>query len=126
MSDVSSNSAVVTDPSRKMKSSSESSNKRRIFPATLAKNGVTGLIAAGIYQGTRTETGKYGEETFVLIEGLDGSSYEIKNAGNLLARLTDIGTDKYVEVNYNGKKESTKGKYAGKALHNFFVNSEVE
>ena len=126
-----SNTTVVTDPSRKMKSAAKTegaSSIRRVYVASLAKEGITGLVAAGMYKGTRTDEGKFGPETYVLVTGIDGTNYEVKAAGNLLSQLSfkEVSTDQYIEIKYNGKKAATKGKLKGKELHNFFIDVENE
>lgn len=91
-----------------------------IKPAELNKLGKTGIIVEGLFVGTMPNQYDENKPSYK-IEQEDGSIIVLNSGGNLKARMTGIETGTLVQVSYNGMAKLTKGKFAGKDVHQFEV-----
>lgn len=91
-----------------------------IKPAELSKAGKTGIIAEGLYVGTMPNQFDENKPSYK-IEQEDGSVIVLNSGGNLKSRMSSIETGTLVQISYNGMSKMTKGKFAGKDVHQFDV-----
>lgn len=90
-----------------------------VRPSKLAKEGITGIVAEGIYMGTQQNPFDADQLDF-RIEG-DETDYVINSAGSLTSQLGKVETGSYVQIQYMGKQKAKSGKAEGKMVHNFQV-----
>jgi hypothetical protein len=90
-----------------------------VRPSKLAKDGITGIVAEGLYLGTQTNPFD-AEQVDFKVEGED-TLFIINSAGSLTSQLGKVETGSYVQIQYMGKQKAKSGKAAGKMVHNFQV-----
>ncbi len=91
-----------------------------VRPAQLAKDGVTGVVAQGIYEGTLENKFDAGKPDFKVRDDA-GNLIILNSAGSLAKQLNRVAVGSYVQIIYKGKTEMTQGKMAGKQSHSFVV-----
>jgi len=104
-------------------SSNEESNKgelRFIRPSKLAAEGVTGVVAQGIYEGAIPNQFDEGKNDFKVRED-NGDLLILNSTGSLASQMARVEVGSYVRITYLGKQTMTKGKMAGKQSHGFVV-----
>jgi len=101
----------------------EKSDVTFISPGKLAKEGRTGIVAVGIYLGSREVESKFGKGVNYEIESLNGTRVVINGAGNLGAQLRfkNIEEGDALQIEYNGKLPMKDGERKGTPAHNFTV-----
>lgn len=104
--------------------STDSKGLTFVRPSQLAKDGVTGVVASGIYLG-KVENKFDADKSDYKVDGED-SLYILNAAGSLDKQMSMITEGQYIEVHYNGKQEIATGKLAGKSVHNFQVLVEQD
>lgn len=86
----------------------------------LAKDGITGIVAQGIYEGTVPNRFDAAKPDFK-VRGDAGNLIILNNAGSLASQLARVALGSYVQINYKGMQAMTTGKMAGKKAHSFIV-----
>ena len=99
---------------------SEKLDIKFIRPSELAKNGTTGVLFEGTFQGTVPNPRDPDSEDYKF-EAEDGGLIILNSAGNLSYRMKSVSVGQYCQVTYEGKKPIQKGKYAGTGAHSFDV-----
>lgn len=95
-------------------------NVKFIRPKQLAEEGVTGVVAEGIYQGTTPNNFDDAKNDFkVLAE--DGTLLILNSTGSLANQLAAVEEGSYVRISYQGMQAMKKGRMAGKQAHSFIV-----
>lgn len=90
-----------------------------VRPSKLAKEGASGTVAEGIYEGTVPN--KYDATKMdYKIRSANGDLTIINEAGSLRRQMAMVAVGTLVQINYSGK-QAGKGKNAGKSFHNFEV-----
>lgn len=100
----------------------EASEITFIRPAKLSEAGFLGVILEGEYVGSLPNPHN-SEKLDFKFKLDDGSISLINGAGNLGYKMQYINVGDYVQVEYEGKQEMTKGDYKGKQAHNFEVRT---
>ena len=95
----------------------ENSGIRFINPKKLNDDGITGVVAKGIFDGRRPNS-ITGKEDFAVREA-DGTLAVINNNGNLSTQMERVEVGMDIAVLYNGMVAIKTGKYKGKNSHNF-------
>lgn len=96
-------------------------NLKFIRPKQLADDGIRGVVAEGIYEGTQPNTFEPTRNDFKVVSE-DGALTTILNAnGSLNSQMAKVEAGSYVRISYNGMKKVTKGKLKGKEVHDFTV-----
>lgn len=91
-----------------------------IRPKALADDGVTGVVAEGIYEGTVANTYEPTRNDFKVRD--EAGNLIILNAtGSLTQQMGKVAQGSYVRISYSGMKKLTQGKLKGKSVHNFLV-----
>jgi hypothetical protein len=91
-------------------------------PSLLAKEGVTGEVALGIYEGAKPN--KFNEDkSDYFIRAENGDLTIINSTGSLARQMAKVAVGQLVRIVYNGMKIATKGKLQGKGLHSFTVET---
>jgi hypothetical protein len=98
----------------------EGSSITYIKAKDLAESGVTGLVAQGIYEGPQPNNFDDTKSDYKLRLD-DGTLTIINTTGSLANQMNRVAPGSYIQVNYNGMDEITKGKMAGKKAHAFEV-----
>lgn len=91
-----------------------------VRPAELAKNGITGVVAEGIYEGTIENKFDANKPDFK-VRAENGDLTILNSAGSLASQLSQTAVGEYVQIIYKGMTTMTKGKMAGKQSHSFVV-----
>lgn len=91
-----------------------------VRPSQLAKDGVTGNVAEGVYEGPITDRFDDSKENFK-IRANDGSLVIVNNSGSLASQMKRVDVGSYVIIEYLGQEAMAKGKFAGKKAHRFLV-----
>lgn len=89
-------------------------------PSKLAEEGVTGLVAEGIYEGAVENKFNPDKKDFK-IRGADNTLYIINETAGLKRGMADVTVGDLVQIHYEGKSEIKSGKSKGKSFHNFSV-----
>lgn len=89
----------------------------------LAKNGVTGLVASGIYEGSLPNRFD-AEKLDFKIRSANGDLTIVNAAGSLQSQMAKVPTGTYVEIEYFGKVTMEEGKFKGKQTHKIIVLRE--
>jgi len=92
----------------------------------LAKEGTTGVVAEGTYEGSQMRDTKFGSKPVYKIRKANGDLYHITAAGNLKFRMEQatnkglvIGTP--IQVSYLGQTPMSSGPFKGTKAHSFDV-----
>ena len=85
-----------------------------------------GVVAEGIFAGTlpnKFEEDKQDYKIEALEPDENGNklTYIVNAAGNLAYRMKSINIGDLIQIQYNGKQKSEKGRSKGKEVHNFDV-----
>lgn len=91
-----------------------------VRPSKLAEEGFTGLVVEGIYEGA-TPNKFNPEKNDYKVRQDNGDLTIINDTGSLNQQMKLVTVGALIQINYNGKKKLTKGKYAGKMVHDFEV-----
>lgn len=91
-----------------------------VRPAKLAEEGITGVVAEGIYEGT-IENKFDANKPDYKVRAENGDLTILNSAGSLASQLSRTNVGEYVQIIYKGMVEMTKGKMAGKKSHSFVV-----
>ena len=98
----------------------EASSITFISPAALSRDEKSGVILEGTY--VESSPNNFDENKLDFKFSDDKGNMTVINAGgNLGWAMQPINIGDYVQVSYNGKKEITKGKMAGRMAHDFKV-----
>jgi len=98
----------------------EASSITFISPAALSRDEKSGVILEGTY--VESSPNNFDENKLDFKFSDDKGNMTVINAGgNLGWSMEAINIGDYVQVSYNGKKEITKGKMAGRMAHDFKV-----
>lgn len=100
----------------------EESQVEFIRPARLHEDGFTGVVLEGTYVESQPNPFNTDKLDFKF-ELDDGRIKVINGAGNLGYKMSFINAGDYVQVEYEGKQDITKGDYKGKKAHNFEVRT---
>lgn len=117
-----SNTAETTTNFKRVKMTDNENQGELIIvrPSLLAKEGITGVVAEGNYEGSIPN--KFNETQLDhKVRATNGDLYIINGSGGLTAQFKRVELGMLVQVQYNGKKKLTKGKLAGKMVHDFTV-----
>lgn len=88
--------------------------------------GTTGVVAEGIYEGSRVvEGGPYGPKTEYSIRAEDGTLQIVSEAGSLKRQMSKIKTGKFVQVSYFGKETMEDGPRKGQLSHKVIVGLDA-
>lgn len=90
-----------------------------VRPSKLAKEGVTGTVAEGIYEGSTPNKFDPTKQDYK-IRAANGDLTIINSTGSLARQMAMVAVGTLVQINYGGKVAG-KGKSAGKSFHNFEV-----
>lgn len=92
-----------------------------VRPSELAKNGTTGVVAEGIYEGSMPN--KFDETKLdYKIRAENGDLYILNSSGSLASQLAKVTEGSLVLVEYSGKNEIKKGPRKGTSAHSFRVS----
>lgn len=81
------------------------------------------IAVTGIYAGTQPNTMEPTKLDFRFENQEDRKKITVLNgAGNLKTRMSDVNPGDLIQVVYQGKEKVTKGKLAGKEVHQFSLN----
>ncbi len=89
------------------------------------KDMVEGQELSGIYRGTFTTNGKFGEQIVHKLETADGSAVGINGNGMLNKKLALVPAGTPVTIVYNGREEIKKGKWKGSQALQFSVFADM-
>jgi hypothetical protein len=95
-------------------------NIKYIRPSLLAAEGITGVVAEGIYEGTVPNNFDKNKNDYRILAA-DGSLTILNSTGSLANQLARVSTGSFVRVTYNGMEKIKKGNMAGKKAHAFLV-----
>ena len=98
-------------------------NVTYIRPKELAENGITGVVAQGIFTGTTPNNFDESKNDYK-VQLDDGTVAILNSTGSLRNQLEKVATGSYVRINYNGMEAIKTGKMAGKPAHSFLVEVE--
>lgn len=91
-----------------------------VRPSELAKEGFTGTVVEGIYEGSVPN--KFDEtKSDYKIRAENGDLTIINETGSLRQQMSKVAVGSLVQINYSGKVKITTGKLAGKSAHQFEV-----
>jgi hypothetical protein len=90
-----------------------------VRPSKLAEDGVKGVVAEGIYEGTLPS--KFDNKTDFKIRKENGDLIIVNGTSSLQKQMAKVATGAYVRINYKGLQKLTMGKAAGKMSHSFIV-----
>ena len=93
-----------------------------VRPSALAKDGITGVVAEGIYMGTTPNRFEPLNNDF-RING-DVEDFILNTSGSLASQLSKVDVGTYVQIQYAGKRKAKSGAAEGKMVHNFIVLKE--
>lgn len=93
---------------------------RFIRPKQLADDGITGVVAQGIYAGTTPNTFEPTRNDYKLTED-DGGTVILNANGSLNKQMAKVAEGSYVRISYSGMQKIESGKLKGKSVHNFIV-----
>ena len=123
---MSNSNTTSADGSRKLtavlSSSTDLKPLKIVRPSELAKDGITGVVAEGIYMGTTPNRFEPLNNDF-RING-DAEDFIINSAGSLVKQLASVDVGTYVQIQYAGKVKAKSGPAEGKMVHNFTVLKE--
>lgn len=91
-----------------------------IRPAELAKEGVTGVILEGEFQGTIPNHFDESKNDFKFRTD-EGKTVIINHTGSLAYQLKEVEPGSIVQIEYKGKEALKSGKMKGKLAHQFGV-----
>lgn len=91
-----------------------------IRPKQLADDGITGVVAEGIYEGPTPNTFEPSRSDYKIIDDA-GNTTILNSNGSLNSQMAKVEVGSYVRISYNGMQLVTKGKLKGKNVHNFSV-----
>lgn len=99
---------------------------RYIRASTLEKEGTTGVVAEGLYEGTKEVEGKFGPQTIIEIRAANGDLLRVNSAGNLGYRMEQaiskgLKVGMPIQITYLGKSKMSSGAYKGTMAHSFDV-----
>lgn len=86
----------------------------------LAEEGITGVVAEGIYEGTVPNTFEPTRNDYKVRDEA-GNLIILNSTGSLSQQMGKVAQGAYVRVSYSGMKKLTQGKLKGKSVHNFLV-----
>jgi hypothetical protein len=101
----------INETSLKVKGGAEGKSAPLIPLRNLMKQGVTGTLAIGTYEGQFD--GKYGPE--YRVRGSDDTLYIVPNTAGIREQLDGVLTGTTLKVNYNGQVKTK----AGRSFHDF-------
>lgn len=90
-----------------------------VRPSALAEANFTGPVAEGIYE--EAVPNKFDKMDYK-IRTESGDLIIINSTGSLAKQMASVQLGSLVLIEYNGKRTLTKGKLAGKSVHNFTVS----
>lgn len=93
-----------------------------IRPSKLATDGTTGVVVEGVYE-SATPNKFNADKLDYFIRTESGDLTIINSTGSLARQMGMVAIGELVRITYNGKKELTKGKLAGKSVHDFLVET---
>lgn len=102
------------------KSEQTKGNLTFVRPSKLAAEGITGVVAQGIYEGAIPNQFDEGKNDFK-VRADNGDLVILNSTGSLASQMARVEAGSYVRISYLGKKAMTKGKMAGKEAHSFIV-----
>ena len=91
-----------------------------VRPAQLAKDGTTGNVAEGVYEGTIPDRYDESKNNFK-IRANDGSLIIVNNSGSLNSQMARVEVGSYVILEYLGQDKMSSGPMKGKLAHRFLV-----
>jgi hypothetical protein len=97
-----------------------------ISAGKLFKEGITGVVAQGLYEGAKEIDTKYGKKQQYSVRQDDGSLVLLDGAGNLGSQMDKVQLGAYVQISYMGKDTITSGQWKGNQSHKYIVGVEAE
>lgn len=91
----------------------------------LAAEGITGVVAEGIYEGGVPSRFDETKMDFKIRKD-NGDLIIVNNTGSLAAQMAKVETGSYVQITYLGQEAATQGKYKGKLMHRYVVGISSE
>lgn len=95
-----------------------------IRPSRLAEEGITGVVAEGIYEGTLPNQLEPSRKDFKIRKS-DGTLLVLNSTSSLTRQMDLVDLNDGVQIVYNGLKTIKSGKAKGKSVHDFVVLKEV-
>jgi hypothetical protein len=88
--------------------------------AKLAEEGFTGPVAEGEFVEAIANKFNPEKNDYKILKD-DGTHVIVNGCGSLAYQMAGVKPSDYIRIEYNGKSKMSKGKFAGKAVHNITV-----